>query len=95
MDGPGVGRVVIKEIEKIAKQFIAIDEELKDCKERHESLKMELAAAMGEHAEELGRDAEGAIRYYCDDLCVEIAPGKSKLKVTSNGDLEDPDAGLN
>jgi hypothetical protein len=91
VDGPGVGRVVIKEIEKIAKKFIAANEELKDAKERHESLKLELGEIMRQHEAELGKDAEGAIRYYCDDLCVVIEPGKLKLKVTSNGDTEDPD----
>jgi hypothetical protein len=92
VDGPGVGRVVIKEIEKVAKKFIVVDEELKDAKERHESLKLELAEIMRQHEAELGRDAEGALRYYTDEMCVSIEPGKLKLKVTSNGDVEDPDA---
>lgn len=91
MRGPGVAPLVIKSVEAAAKRFIMADDELKEVKETHEAAKLALEQEMREHADELGRDAEGVIRYYCDDLCISVEPGKAKIKVKANGTVEDPD----
>lgn len=95
MEGPGVGRVVIKEIEKVAEQFVRLDEEHDEAKDALESVKLELGALMAQHADALGRDTEGVVRYYCGDVCVTVAPGKSKITVVSKDDVQDPDNAMN
>lgn len=35
------------------------------------------------HADKIGKDAKGVLRYQYDDLVVSLTPGKEKLKVKS------------
>ena len=95
MRGPGVAPIQIPALDKLARKFLIAAEELKAQKETHEAAKLELQAALEEHADELGRDAEGAVRYYCGDVSITLAPGKVKITVAANSGLEDPDNDLN
>lgn len=91
MKGPGVAPVQIPALDKLARKFLIVAEELKAQKETHEAAKLALQEALEEHADELGRDAEGAVRYYCGDVAITMAPGKTKITVTAQADMEDPD----
>ena len=91
MTGPGVAPIQIPALDKLARKFLIVAEELKAQKETHEAAKLALQEALEEHADELGRDAEGAVRYYCGGVAITMAPGKTKITVTAQADMEDPD----
>ncbi len=91
MKGPGVAPVQIPALDKPARKFLIAAEALKAQKETHEAAKLALQEALEEHADELGRDAEGAVRYYCGDVAITMAPGKTKITVTAQADMEDLD----
>jgi hypothetical protein len=91
MKGPGVAPIQIPALDKLARKFLIAKEEHEAAKDTLEVAKVELQAALEEHADELGRDAEGAVRYYCGDVAITMAPGKTKITVTAQADMEDPD----
>ena len=91
MRGPGVAPIQIPALDKAGKKFLIAKEEHDEAKETLEAAKVELQAALEEHADELGRDAEGAVRYYCGDVAITMAPGKTKITVTAQADMEDPE----
>ena len=91
MKGPGVAPIQIPALDKLARKFLIVAEELKAQKETHEAAKLALQEALEEHADELGRDAEGVVRYYCGDVAITMAPGKTKITVTAQADMEDHD----
>jgi hypothetical protein len=81
--GPGVGLPVITELDDKALAYVELDDQLKALKEEHESAKLELTVCLDAHADELGKDAEGVIRYYSGEVCISAEPGKRKIKVTT------------
>lgn len=89
--GPGVARIKIPEIDSLARKYQKLKEKRCAITPSEVAAKTELLQAVHAHANEIGRDGEGVIRYYAGDLVVEVTPGKDKLKVKSDSDDEGMD----
>lgn len=97
-DGPGVGRLVIKELDELAKKYKAFRNRRQDLTEKEVESKDALTEAMHRHEASLGRDKEGAMRYVYEDddsptgrSVVEVKPTDESTKVKPFKDPGAPD----
>ena len=89
IEGAGVAPVRIAEIDDLAERYIKERDKRCAMTPKELAAKSNLTDAMHRHAEELGRDSDGVIRYQYDDLVVELRPGKEVLKVKTNDQEEE------
>lgn len=86
MEGAGVGRVKIAEIDRLARKYNKLKEERCAITPSECAAKQELIEAIDRHADEIGKDAEGVVRYYAGDWRIELTPGKRTLRVSTSDD---------
>lgn len=97
-DAPGVGRVVIAELDEKAKKYKNFRNRRQDLTEKEVESKDDLTEAMHKYEAQLGRDDKGAIYYVFEDedsptgrSVVEVKPTDEQTKVRSFKDPGDPD----
>lgn len=97
-DGPGVGRVVIKELDELADTYKRIRDRRQDLTKKEVESKERLTAAMHKHEKIIGKDPDGAMRYvYVDESSatgrsvVETKPTDEQTKVKPYVDPGEPE----
>lgn len=88
MEGPGVGKPSIPEIDKAAEAYCAARDKRLMASGKEVEAKQKLAGILKAHAEEIGRAPDGGIRYEFDGRLVELVPTDEKLRVK---DIKDED----
>jgi hypothetical protein len=83
IEGAGVAPVRIPEIDQLAEKYVRERDKRCAMTPKEIAAKQALMDAIHTHADQIGRDAGGVIRYHYDDSVVTLAPGKEKLKVTA------------
>jgi hypothetical protein len=82
MDGPGVARVSIPEVDALAEAYIVERDKRCNMTPKEIAAKEALIEALHEHADAIGRNpSNGEIRYVYDDTVVLLKPGKETLRV--------------
>ena len=89
MEGAGVGRVKIAEVDKRARAYNKVKEARMALTTEEVEAKQQLIEAIDRHADEIGKDSEGVVRYYHGDLEIELTPGKRTLRVRAADEGED------
>lgn len=89
MEGPGVAPVRIKEVDELAEDYVK--ERDKRCRQtpKEVAAKTKLIEALHKHADAIGRDTQGVLRYEFDDFVIELKPGKEKLKVSTANEYDE------
>lgn len=91
VDGPGTGKVNIPAINEQATVYQRIRDRRQKLTIDEVEAKDKLSALMHEHADEIGKDGEGVMRYITDeDKEVILAPAGESLKVREYKDPGDP-----
>ena len=88
MTGPGVEKPSIEEIDKAAAAYVLIRDKRIALTIKEVEARDKVVSLLHAHEEELGRAANGAIRYEYDEILVELTPTKEKLRVKSLADDE-------
>jgi hypothetical protein len=86
VEGPGVAPVHIPEIEKLADDYVAARDRRMGLLEKEVDAKTKLAAALHKHADKIGKDADGEIKYVYrggekDRRVITLKPSDEKLNV--------------
>jgi hypothetical protein len=80
LTGPGVAPVRIKQLDKLAREYIVERDKRLVLTPREVAAKQRLIEAMHSHAKEL-RLPDGTLVYHYDETLISLIPGKEKLKV--------------
>ncbi len=86
IEGPGIAPVRIKSVDELAEAYIKERDRRVRMTPREVTAKNELIDELHKHADKIGRDAEGVLRYEYDDIVIELRPGKETLKVRAADD---------
>jgi hypothetical protein len=81
--GPGVERVVIKEVESAALEYMGLRDERMETLEEEVEAKKRLLEVMHANAERIGKDRDGSMTYRFGDQMIILKPGKEEIKVKS------------
>jgi len=86
VEGPGVSPVTIPEVEDLADKYVEARDKRMRLGEKEVEAKTALTTALHAHESEIGKDAEGAIRYVYhggekDRRVIVLKPSEEKLKV--------------
>lgn len=95
---PGVGRIVIGELDELAKTYKNFRNRRQDLTKKEVESKQKLTDAMHKHEAEIGKDPDGAMRYvYIDEdsetgrSVVEVKPTDEQTKVKPYVDPGEPE----
>jgi hypothetical protein len=91
MTGPGVGQQNIPEIDDLAASYVKERDKRIRQTPREVDSKKALIAALHKHEKEIGRDAEGVLRYNYEGLIIELRYADEKLKVRKADEEEEED----
>ncbi len=81
MEGPGVERISIKEIDDLAEDYIKTRDRWVAASAPVQVANDKLREAIHKHADKIGKDRNGEIVYRYDNVVVLLKPGKESLKV--------------
>lgn len=86
VEGPGVAPKSIPEIETLADAYVAARDSRQRLTDKEVAAKQRLAEALHEHADEIGKNPDGEIKYVYrggekDRRVITLKPSDEKLKV--------------
>jgi hypothetical protein len=90
IEGAGVSRLHLKEVDKLAEQYIEERDKRLIQTPKEVAAKRKLIEALHAHAEQI-KQPSGELVYRYDEMRITLIPGKEKLRVESVGTAAEPD----